>query len=106
MDLLEVMILVVIAGICGAIAEFLVGFSPGSVFLVMLTGVVGAYLGNWIALALAAAISGFPPLLLVRVGTITFDIFWAIIGSIIILELLAFLRGGRRRGIFARDTQN
>lgn len=106
MTLLQLLIAITIAGICGAIAEFLVGYSPGSVFLVILAGVVGAYLGNGIALLLANTIAGFPPLLLVRVGTITFDIVWAIIGAIILLEILAMLRGGRRRRLFFRDAQN
>ena len=83
-DLLQLSILLVIAGICAAIAQWVVGFSPGGFIMSIILGVVGAYLGMslasllriplicrstsarsasicsgpcWIAAALAAAVS-------------------------------------------------
>lgn len=103
MDLfLEIVLSVTIVGICAALAEFIVGYSPGSLLEVVLVGVVGAYLGNIFAIGLARAVTGFPNVLLIRIGNQTFDIIWTVIGSIVILLLLSLLRGGRGRLIFAR----
>ncbi|KAB8140862.1 GlsB/YeaQ/YmgE family stress response membrane protein [Chloroflexia bacterium SDU3-3] len=102
--LLEIIMAVTIVGICGAIAEFVVGYSPGQILLVMLVGVVGAYLGNGIAIGLAAFIPSLPSLILIRVGTFTFDLIWTFLGSCLILLVLSLLRGGRRRTIFANGA--
>ena len=103
MDLfLEIVMSVTIVGICAAIAEFIVGYSPGPLLVVVLVGVVGAYLGNIFAIGLARALPFFPNFLLIRVGNQTFDIVWTIIGTLVILLLLSLLRGGRGRLVFAR----
>jgi uncharacterized membrane protein YeaQ/YmgE (transglycosylase-associated protein family) len=104
-NLLELLIAITVAGICGAFAEFIAGYSPGSLLLVVLVGIVGAYMGNGLALWLDNIIPGSSTLLLVRVGNISFDVVWAIIGSTLLLLLLSLLRGGRRRQLFARTPQ-
>lgn len=94
MNLIGILLLIIIAGICGAIAEFLVGYSPGGLVLSVIVGVIGAYFGNvfgeWIYQLIPFRF------LNVQVGNITIDIVWAIIGSIIFLIVLSLLRIGRR----------
>ncbi len=100
MGLLELLILLVIAGICGAIAEWIVGFSPGGFIVSIIVGLIGAYLGSWIAGQI-----GLPSILPVaslgltaNLGLLNFDIVWSIIGSILLLLVISLVRGsGRRR---------
>jgi uncharacterized membrane protein YeaQ/YmgE (transglycosylase-associated protein family) len=97
MDLLELLILLVLAGICGAFAELIVGYSPGGLFVTIIVGVIGAYLGSWIG--------GWVPLdlpLTAQVDTITFNLIWAVIGSCILLLLISLVRGGGRRRLLGR----
>lgn len=98
MDLLQLLILLVIAGICGAVAEWIVGFYPGGLLLSIIVGVVGAYVGNAIGSLLPFDI----PLTTIEVGTVRFNLIWAIAGSIVLLLLLHSLRGGPRRSLFSR----
>ena len=48
MSLLETLILLAIAGLIGALAEFLIGFSLGGMLGAMIVGVVGALIGSWL----------------------------------------------------------
>jgi uncharacterized membrane protein YeaQ/YmgE (transglycosylase-associated protein family) len=49
MSLLGFLVLVVIAAICGAIGQAIVGFSRGGCLAAIAVGFIGAYLGWWIA---------------------------------------------------------
>jgi uncharacterized membrane protein YeaQ/YmgE (transglycosylase-associated protein family) len=88
-DLLELSIVLVIAGICAAIAQWVVGFSPGGFAISIIVGVVGAYLGTSLARLLP-----FPLILPIHVGTVTFDLLWAVCGSVLLLLLLYLVRYG------------
>ena len=98
MDLLQLLILIVIAGICGAIAEWIVGFKPGGLLVSIIVGVIGAYLGGWIGSLLPFDTSWAE----LEVGAVPINLFWSILGSIILLLLLYSLRGGGRRSLFGR----
>ena len=89
MDLLQLSILLVIAGICAAIAQWVVGFSPGGFIISIILGVVGAYLGTSLA-----GILRVPPILPIHVGAVSFDLLWAVCGSLLLLLLLYLIRHG------------
>ncbi|HJZ46296.1 MAG TPA: GlsB/YeaQ/YmgE family stress response membrane protein [Roseiflexaceae bacterium] len=89
MDLLQLSILLIIAGICAAIAQWVVGFSPGGFMISIIVGVVGAYLGTSLASFVA-----IPPLLPIHVGTVSFDLLWAVLGSLLLLLMLYLVRYG------------
>lgn len=100
MNLVELLILLVIAGICGVVAEWIVGFSPGGFVVSIVVGLVGAYLGSWLAGRL-----NFPSLLPVSafglsstMGLLNFDIIWSILGAIILLLIISLVRGASRGG--------
>lgn len=106
MNLVGLLILLVIAGICGVIAEWVVGFSPGGFIVSIIVGLIGAYLGSWLA-----GLIGLPPVLSVASllgntpGALDFDIVWSIIGAIVLLLVISLVRGAgrgsrRRRGRF------
>lgn len=99
MDLLGVLILLVIAGICGAIAELVVGFSPGGFVASVAVGLIGAYGGGWLFPRL-----GLPQLLMVSrflpTTPFDFDLVWAVLGAILLLFVISLVRGaGRSRRI-------
>ena len=97
MNLLGLLIFLVIAGICGAIAEMVVGFSPGGFVVSIVVGVIGAYLGT-----LLAGYLNLPPFLTIQAGGQSLDIMWAILGSIVLLLIISLVRrsGGRRRRLY------
>ena len=89
MDLLQLSILLVIAGICAAIAQWVVGFSPGGFMVSIIVGVVGAYLGMSLASLLP-----IPLILPIHIGGVSFDLLWAVCGSLLLLLLLYLIRHG------------
>ena len=97
MDLLQLAILLVIAGICAAIAQWVVGFSPGGFLISIIIGVVGAYLGTSLA-----TLVPIPPILPIHVGTVSFDLLWAVLGSLVLLLLLYLVRYGSGPRLSAR----
>ena len=90
MSLLETLILLAIAGLVGALAEFLIGFSLGGMLGATIVGVVGALIGSWLARLL-----NLPVILPVQVGTRTIEIVWATLGSLLLVGLLSALRARR-----------
>jgi len=87
MSLLGTLILITIAGLVGALAEFLIGFSLGGMLGTMIVGVLGALIGGWLARLLH-----LPAILPIYVGTRTIELVWATLGSILLVGLLSALR--------------
>ena len=90
MSVLETLILLAIAGIIGALAEFLIGFSLGGLLGAMMVGVLGALIGGWLARLLH-----LPAILPIQVGTGSIELVWATLGSILLVGLLSALRSRR-----------
>jgi uncharacterized membrane protein YeaQ/YmgE (transglycosylase-associated protein family) len=87
MSLTGLLVMLLIAAVCGALAELIVGFSPGGFFGSAAVGFVGALLGPRIAGWL-----GLPAVLLVTVDRWRFDVVWAVVGAVIFLGVLTALR--------------
>ena len=77
----------VIAGLCGWVASMLMGARRMNIFLLILLGFVGAWLGRWIA-TLVPGIS----LPSITIGGQSFPIVWTVIGSIVVVGLVSFIR--------------
>jgi uncharacterized membrane protein YeaQ/YmgE (transglycosylase-associated protein family) len=90
MTLFDILILLLIAGICGALGQAIAGFSRGGCLVSIALGFVGAVLGMWLARAM-----GLPELFPVRIGTTNFPIVWSIIGSALFVAIIAVIT--RRR---------
>lgn len=84
MDILEWIVLLVVAGVCGALAQWIVGFSRGGLLVSIGVGLVGAVLGTWLARA-----ARLPELWYLHIGETTFPIVWAIIGAVIFVALVS-----------------
>jgi uncharacterized membrane protein YeaQ/YmgE (transglycosylase-associated protein family) len=84
MNLIELLILIIIAGICGSIAQSMVGFSRRGCLISVLTGFIGALIGTWIARKL-----NLPDFFVINVGHRNFPVVWSIIGSVIFAAALS-----------------
>ncbi|HSK66355.1 MAG TPA: hypothetical protein VK888_05460, partial [Anaerolineales bacterium] len=63
MTILDFLILLLIAAVCGAVGQALAGYSVGGCITSTLVGFVGAVIGTWIAGAL-----GLPEVFAINVG--------------------------------------
>jgi uncharacterized membrane protein YeaQ/YmgE (transglycosylase-associated protein family) len=90
MTILDLVVLLLIAGICGAIGQAISGFSRGGCLVSIALGFVGALLGMWLARTL-----GLPELFAVQIGTTSFPIVWSIIGSALFVAIIALLTRSR-----------
>lgn len=86
MSLFDLLILLLVAGICGALGQAISGYSRGGCLVSIALGFVGAVLGLWLARAL-----GLPEILPVRIGTTSYPIVWSIIGSALFVAVIAVL---------------
>lgn len=84
MSILEFLILLVIAALCGAVGQALAGYSLGGWVITTVVGFIGALLGTWLARGI-----GLPELLMVNIGGQPFPILWAIIGSALFTAIVA-----------------
>ena len=98
MNVLELLIALVVAGICGAIGEWVVGFRPGGALISIIIGVIGAYVGNLLAGVIFQSAPTLRQIVFISVGSIRYDLVWATVGSILVVFGLAALRGRRGPG--------
>jgi uncharacterized membrane protein YeaQ/YmgE (transglycosylase-associated protein family) len=91
MSFLEIIMLLIIAGIAGAIGQALTGFSRGGCFLSIAVGFIGALIGTWIAHKM-----NLPEIFIINVGDIAFPVVWAILGAVVFTAILGLLSPGRR----------
>lgn len=87
MTLIEFLILLAIAAVCGAIGQSLAGYDLGGCLVSIIVGFIGAYIGLWLA-----GKFGLPEFFAISVGGKTFPIVWAIIGSAIFTLIVALIR--------------
>ena len=84
-------VLIIIAAICGAVGRALGGGARGGLIVSTAIGFIGALLGPWVARHFHLA----EPFTL-RVGGYSFPILWSIIGGALFVALLHLLSGRRR----------
>jgi uncharacterized membrane protein YeaQ/YmgE (transglycosylase-associated protein family) len=87
MSILDFLLLLLVASICGAIGQALVGYSVGGCLVSAVVGFVGAFIGGWLGRQL-----GLPEILVVNIGGEGFPILWSIIGSALLVGGLSLLR--------------
>jgi uncharacterized membrane protein YeaQ/YmgE (transglycosylase-associated protein family) len=92
MTLLDLLILLLVAGICGALGQAIGGFSRGGCLVSIALGFIGALLGMWLARSL-----GLPELFSIDIGGTKFPIIWSIIGSALFVAVIGFISRGSRR---------
>src|SRR3989442_14356330 len=90
MTILNIVVLLLIAGVCGALGQAISGFSRGGCLVSIALGFVGAVLGMWLARQL-----GLPEIFAIQIGTTSFPIVWSIIGSALFVAVIFFLKKNR-----------
>lgn len=90
MALIDLLILLLIAGICGSLGQAIGGYSRGGCLVSIALGFVGALIGSWLATRL-----GLPEILPVRIGGTGFPIIWSIIGAALFVAVIGLI--SRRR---------
>ena len=87
---LDIVLLLLVAGICGSLGQAISGYSRGGCLVSIALGFVGAVLGMWLARKM-----GLPELFAVQIGTTSFPIIWSIIGSALFVAVITLLTRAR-----------
>ena len=90
MTLTDVIVLLIVAGVCGSIGRSITGYSHGGCLVSIALGFIGAVLGMWLARKL-----GLPELFAVQIGTTSFPIVWSIIGSALFVAVISLISRSR-----------
>jgi uncharacterized membrane protein YeaQ/YmgE (transglycosylase-associated protein family) len=90
MTFVGLLLLMLVGAVCGAVAQAIVGFNVGGLLASIGVGFLGALFGTWLAHGI-----GLPSLFAVRIEGYTVEIFWSILGAILLLLALSVVR--RRR---------
>jgi uncharacterized membrane protein YeaQ/YmgE (transglycosylase-associated protein family) len=90
MTLVDLIILLIVAAICGSLGQALAGYSMGGCLISAVVGFIGAFVGLWLARQL-----GLPEVFAINIGGQSFPIIWSIVGSAVLSLILGLLT--RRR---------
>ena len=88
MSVVELLVLLLVAGICGAVGKAIVGSFPGGFLVSIGVGFVGALVGTGVA-----RLMGLPELFAVDIGGTTFPIIWSILGSALFVAVIGLVSG-------------
>ena len=90
MTLVDFLILLLIAGVCGSIGQAIAGYSRGGCLVSIALGFIGAIIGLWVARHM-----GLPELFPVSIGGTSFPIIWSILGSALFVAVISFIARSR-----------
>ena len=91
MTLIGFLLLLLIAGIVGAVGQSLSGYSFGGCLVSIIVGFIGAYVGIWLAGQL-----GLPEIFSVSIDGESFPVVWGIVGSALLSLILGLFTSRRR----------
>lgn len=94
MTLVSFLLLLVIAAICGAVGQALAGYTLGGCLVSTVVGLVGAYIGVWLA-----GQFGLPTFLVLDVGGEAFPVVWAVLGSALLALGFGLIRRASARRV-------
>ena len=86
MTILELVILLIVAAICGSLGMAISGYSHGGCLVATALGFIGALIGMWLARTLS-----LPEFLTIQAGEVQFPIVWSIIGAALFVAVLGLL---------------
>ena len=90
MTLIDLLLLLLVAGIIGSIGQAIAGFERGGCLVSIGVGFIGALLGAWLGRALGAG-----DLFVLEVGGTSFPVVWSIIGAAVFVAMIRLISRGR-----------
>ncbi|HEX8180851.1 MAG TPA: GlsB/YeaQ/YmgE family stress response membrane protein [Pyrinomonadaceae bacterium] len=90
MTLVDFLILLLIAGVCGSIGQAIAGYTRGGCLASIALGFIGAIIGVWVARHM-----GLPELFSINIGGTNFPIIWSILGSALFVAVISFIARSR-----------
>jgi uncharacterized membrane protein YeaQ/YmgE (transglycosylase-associated protein family) len=90
MSLVTLLLLIIIAAVCGAVGKALAGDARGGLVVTTVIGFIGALLGPWVAGKL-----GLPEPFTINVSGHPFPVLWSIIGAALFVAIIHLI--SRRR---------
>jgi uncharacterized membrane protein YeaQ/YmgE (transglycosylase-associated protein family) len=90
MTLVQLLVLLLVAGVCGSIGRSISGYSHGGCLVSIALGFIGALIGWWLASQFHLP-EPFP----VRIGGVPFPVIWSIIGSAIFVAIISLITRSR-----------
>ena len=93
MTVLDLILLLIVAGICGGIGQAIAGYSHGGFIVSIALGIIGALFGFWLAREL-----NLPEIFVLQFGDQPFPVIWSIIGSALFVAILSLFT---RRRVYA-----
>ena len=93
LTLTQIGVWLVIALICGAVAQALLGYSHIGLLSATALGLLGALVGTWLASALR-----LPQMLTINVFGVQAELLWCTVGAILVIALTQALRSRRGGG--------
>ena len=90
MTLIDLLVLLIVAGLCGSLGQGIVGYSRGGCLVSIALGFIGALIGMWVARNL-----GLPELFVLPVGGTRFPIIWSIIGAALFVAVISLISRSR-----------
>jgi len=90
MTLFDLILLLIVAGICGSLGQAISGYSRGGCLVSIALGFIGALIGMWVARAM-----NLPELFPVNIGGTHFPVIWSIVGSALFVAVIALITRSR-----------
>ena len=90
MSLIDFLVLLLVAGVCGALGQAISGYSRGGCLVSIALGFIGSLVGLWLARALK-----LPEVFALEIGTTRFPVIWSIIGAALFVAVISLFT--RRR---------
>jgi uncharacterized membrane protein YeaQ/YmgE (transglycosylase-associated protein family) len=86
MTIVEILLLILVAAVCGGVGQALGGYSRGGCLVAIVLGFVGAFIGKWLADSM-----DLPKIYVLHIGDTSFPIVWAIIGATLFVVVVGML---------------
>jgi uncharacterized membrane protein YeaQ/YmgE (transglycosylase-associated protein family) len=92
LSLTQIVVWLVIALLCGAVAQALLGYSHIGLLSATALGLLGALVGTWLASLLR-----LPSMLTINIFGVQAELLWCTVGAILVIALTQALRSRRGR---------
>ena len=86
MGVWDLLLLLLVAFVCGGLAQAITGYSRGGCLVSIAIGFIGALLGMWLQ-----KLTGAPEILTLDFGETRFPVVWSLIGAVLFVAVVGFV---------------